>query len=118
MDTPFVETLLVLPENQVRGEGLRIQRGRSGYEGSVAPWESLDNNKVLDDAVMRVVGENCAYPQWLIQYRAPRYTLGPRKNGKPGARRWHVVRTSEGGGWCQRSRPHLQLQRKRFLKTR
>jgi hypothetical protein len=33
---------------------------------------------VQDNSIMRVVGQDCAYPMWLLKYERPRPVLPPR----------------------------------------
>jgi hypothetical protein len=56
---------------------------------------------VLDDAVMRVVGEGCAYPLWLLKYKQGTSNARPWKAAKGSSRKaapknFYVVR---GGSW-------------------
>jgi len=56
---------------------------------------------VMDNAEMRVVGQDCAYPQWLIKYKVPQYRFAPNLRRKVNAgsnRVWHVVRD---GKWVR-----------------
>jgi len=56
---------------------------------------------VMDNSEMRVVGQDCAYPQWLIKYKVPqnRFALNVRRKVYAGSNRvWHVVRD---GKWVR-----------------
>lgn len=58
---------------------------------------------VMDNVTMRVVGQGCAYPQWLVTYSQPpppprpsyNYPVRPKTENRGRDRSWYVVRDGE-----------------------
>ena len=56
---------------------------------------------VMDNVTMRVVGQDCAYPQWLVTYfqpsppPRPSYPARPKTENRGKDRSWYVVRDGQ-----------------------